>query len=482
MLTHPTFSIRNLLAMTLLALFLFAPFLAYISHQTVLEAIQSRGELRVATRQSPTTYFLEEGEPGGFEYELAKLYADHLGVKLKIISYNRLQEIYDSLRLNNTHLAAAGLTITPERQTRFEFGPSYMESKTQLIYRSGNKRPKGFDDLGEGRLEVMANSSHAELLATLTPEGVDWHVADGDLEVLDLISRVDEGELDYTLVDATEFTINRAFFPRVRPAFTITEPQPIAWMLKQQRDTSLQHSLSNFFADEEIQHAIEGLKERYFSRSQRLNLVDNLTFRRHMETRLPPLRDWFQQAAEETGISWQLLAAIGYQESHWNPRAVSPTGVRGVMMLTQTTARSLGLTKRTDPEQSIRGGARYFAGIHKRLPERLQEPDRTYFALAAYNVGRGHLEDARILTERAGKNPDSWEDVKAHLPLLTQAKWYKTVKHGFARGHEPVVYVRNIRRYRHQLMLESRLEAVQQQQSASGAAASRLPEALPNTL
>lgn len=484
MLTYPTYSIRNLLVTALIALLITGPLLAYFGSKSVLEVIQARGELRVATRYSPSSYFVEDGQPEGFEFELAQRYADYLGVKLTIIPYSSLGEIYQALRLNNVHLAAAGLTVTPERATRFEFGPSYLSSQTDLIYRSGNgaSRPKDLNSLGERRLEVVAHSSHAEQLTQLAPAGLSWAEASEDQEMLDLLSRVDEGDLDYTLADASEFAINRAYFPRLQSAFALTEPQPIAWMLKQQRDTSLQHSLKQFFSEEDTQAAIASLKAQYFSSDKRLNFVDNLTFRRHLETRLPPLRAWFEQAAEETGIDWELLAAISYQESHWNPRAVSPTGVRGLMMLTRTTARSLGIAKRTDPEQSIRGGALYFNGLRERLPERIQDPDRTLLALAAYNVGRGHLEDARILTQRAGQDPDRWEAVKQHLPLLTQPRWYKTVKHGFARGHEPVVYVRNIQRYRRQLELESRRESIQAQQAEPTTEPQRLPDALPDTL
>jgi len=153
------------------------------------------------------------------------------------------------------------------------------------------------------------------------------------------------------------------------------------------------------------------------------------------------------EAAEQTGIDWRLLAAIGYQESHWNPRARSPTGVRGIMMLTQSTMRHLGLKNRLDPRQSIIGGARYIAMMKRRIPDRIPEPDRTWMALAAYNVGFGHLEDARILAQRDGANPDKWVDVKKYLPRLSRRKWYRRTKHGYARGGEPVRYVENIRSY-----------------------------------
>jgi membrane-bound lytic murein transglycosylase F len=147
------------------------------------------------------------------------------------------------------------------------------------------------------------------------------------------------------------------------------------------------------------------------------------------------------------GIDWRLLSAIGYQESQWNALATSPTGVRGLMMLTEDTARALGIGDRLNPQASIMGGAKYFVMMRNQVPSRIREPDRTWFALAAYNVGFGHLEDARILTQMHGKNADRWDDVRNYLPLLTQEKWYTRVKHGYARGWEPTRFVENIRSY-----------------------------------
>jgi len=175
---------------------------------------------------------------------------------------------------------------------------------------------------------------------------------------------------------------------------------------------------------------------------------------RHVKTKLPRYQVQFIRAAEKYDMDWRLLAAIGYQESHWKPGAISPTGVRGIMMLTQITAEQLKVTNRLDPGQSIEGGAKYFRYILNRIPERIDKPDRTWMALAAYNVGFYHLEDARILTSEAGGDPDKWIDVKKHLPLLSRKKWYKKTKYGFARGYEAVKYLENIRIY-HDLLVWS---------------------------
>ena len=170
-------------------------------------------------------------------------------------------------------------------------------------------------------------------------------------------------------------------------------------------------------------------------------------FYHHIETRLPQYRRQFEEVAQAYGISWTLLAAQAYQESRWDRHAVSPTGVKGLMMLTRDTASSLGIRNREDPTKSIEGGARYFQSLEKRLPRHIGKADRVWIALAAYNVGMGHVKDAQRLARRMGKNPDSWKDLKTMLPLLAQKPYYKTLQYGYARGWEPVQYVKRIRAY-----------------------------------
>ncbi|MET0987026.1 MAG: transglycosylase SLT domain-containing protein, partial [Steroidobacteraceae bacterium] len=214
------------------------------------------------------------------------------------------------------------------------------------------------------------------------------------------------------------------------------------------RDTSLVSRVTAYFAGIRADGTLTNILNTYYARRDRFDYIQARDFIQHIETRLPQYRQWFKEAGEAVGVDWRLLAAIGYQESHWNPTATSFTGVRGLMMLTEETAQLLDIVDRTDPRSSIFGGARYFARIRARMPQRIPEPDRTWFSLAAYNVGIGHLEDARILTQLHGKNPDVWNDVREHLPLLTQEKWYTRVKRGYARGWEPVRFVENIRGYR----------------------------------
>ena len=182
---------------------------------------------------------------------------------------------------------------------------------------------------------------------------------------------------------------------------------------------------------------------------------------------MPDLKPLFEKYAQE--IDWRLLAAISYQESHWDAQATSPTGVRGLMMLTKNTAQSLGLTDRTDAEQSISGGARYLQDMMSKVPDTVPEGERIWFALAAYNMGYAHMLDARALTVKTKGNPDSWADVKQRLPLLSQKPWYKKLTYGYARGHEAYAYVENIRKYQISLvgyLQEKEKQAIETQQLA----------------
>lgn len=423
--------------------------------RTHLEQIQDRGELRVVSRQGLTSYYQKSPqEMAGFEYELAQQFANELNVDLKIIIPESLGDMMLMLDQGEADIAAAGLTVTPERQQKMRFGPVYHEVSQQLIYRNGAKRPRNIAQLGNGQLEVLADSSHVEHLRALKKEvpGLSW-VANDDIDSSGLLELLQLELIDYTIADSNEMSANQGLYPELRVAFDISDPQPLAWGLKKGRDVSLYREVINFFDTIEENGFLNRLTERYYGHIRRFDYVDTRTIHRRVLTHLPAYQDWFMQASEQYDFDWRLLAAIAYQESHWNPKAVSSTGVKGLMMLTRATAEEMGVEDREDPEQSIMAGAAYLDLMRERLPERIQEPDRTLMALAAYNIGMGHLEDARILTQSHGGNPDRWTDVRENLPLLAQKKWFEQTRYGYARGGEPVRYVANIRRY-YDIMLQ----------------------------
>lgn len=416
--------------------------------QPHLQEIQDRGELRVLSRYSLTSYYVKGDTLAGFEYELAQRFAERLGVKLKIIVPDNLGDILSLIEEGKADLAAAGLTITEQRRDRIRFGPVYHEVTQQLVYKHGNTKPEDITDIIDGQLEVVARSSHVEQLQSLQEEipELDWRENE-ELDNSGLLELVQLELIDYTVMDSNEMSANQSLFPELRVAFDISEPQPLGWAMPLSDDDSLYLEVLAFFQEMEASGELDKLIEKYYGHIRRFDYVDTRAFHRRIQTHLPRYKDLFQQAAEQFYLDWHLLAAIAYQESHWNPEAVSSTGVKGLMMLTRATAKDMAVTDREDPEQSIFAGAGYLASIYKRLPEGIQPPDRIWFALAAYNIGMGHLEDARVLTEVQGKDPNLWSDVRESLPLLSKHKWFSQTRYGYARGSEPVRYVQNIRRY-----------------------------------
>lgn len=412
-----------------------------------LQEVLNSGKLTVLTRNNFNTYYIGPDGPAGFEYDLVKAFADSLGVELNIRVVDDFVRLIPDLMSHRADMAAAGLTVTEERSSEISFSQPYLYSSQQLVYKNGTKKPRLVRELAGKNLAVLANSSHAENLRKIQQAHPDlsWSETGEDIETL--IELIDSERLDFTIADSLEAANLKRFYPELRTGFKLTNDEPLAWAFPIDGNGSLIDAANDFLEKSEENGFIDKLKRKYFEHINHLDYVSTRTFMRDYKKRLPKLQTIFYSAAARYDIDWQILAAISYQESHWRENAVSPTGVRGVMMLTRNTAKDMGIEDRTDPEQSIMGGTRYFVDLKKRLPESIEMPDRTWMALAAYNVGLGHLNDARKLTESMDGNPDSWANVRETLPLLSKAKWYKKTRHGYARGREPVEYVRNIRNY-----------------------------------
>ncbi|MGH1441754.1 MAG: membrane-bound lytic murein transglycosylase MltF [Cellvibrionaceae bacterium] len=414
---------------------------------TLLERTIDQGFLPILSSNGPITYY--EGPFGytGFEYELAEAFAEDLGLELAIKDEPNLGDMLNNVGSTAGLFAASGLSVTDSREELLQFSVPYMQVDQHIIYRRGSQRPRKVEDLIGLDIVVAAHSSHVELLQNLQTSFPDlsWREVE-DLEQLDLLEMVHSDKADITIVDSTAYTVNSNIYPRARRAFNLPDSKNIAWAFPKRSDDSLYKAANQFLVKYRDSGKLKELTSKYFDNDY-LDVGGALTFSQHIDKRLPKWEDLFKETADEFELDWLFLAAISYQESHWNAKAKSFTGVRGLMMLTRNTAKALGVKDRTDPEQSIHGGAKYFIQRLKNLPERIQNPDRLWMALAAYNVGLGHLEDARVITEQQGGNPDLWDDVKERLPLLSKKKYYSKTKHGYARGYEPVRYVENIRNY-----------------------------------
>lgn len=411
---------------------------------------EESGVLEVATRNGSTTYYLDRHEnPIGPEHSLISRFAESKGWKVQWTMHDSTAAVLKALESGATHIAAAGLTHLPSRTERFTLGPAHTEITEQLVcHREMRPLPRKPEALAGVSITVTADSSYVKTLNSLATEheGIEFTEDDGRTTEI-LLSAVAERSLDCTVADSNIVQVMRRHFPHLEVAMNLTSGRNLGWYLPAGSE-ELADSAREWMNSPAGDKAIGFMENRYYAYIGEFDFVDLRALNRRIEERLPRFIDHFAQAEAKTGMPADLLAALSYQESHWNPSAVSPTGVRGIMMLTRNTAQSLGVTNRLDPVAAIDGGARYLADRHRRLPDTIPEPDRTFLALASYNIGRGHLLDARQLARDLGKNPDSWDDMKEVLPLKADKRYYPKTRYGYARGYEPVRYVQRIRNYR----------------------------------
>ncbi|MEO8101364.1 MAG: membrane-bound lytic murein transglycosylase MltF [Betaproteobacteria bacterium] len=424
--------------------------------RTQLKAPRETGELVILTLRGPTTtQDLPTAGKGkddtqtGFEHDLATLFARELGAEPRFVVMPSHKKLIQALKENLGHIAAAGLTPTLELRAEFAFGPSYRLIQYQLAYRSAEPKPKSLRDTIGKRIAVIAETPAHDMLRELTGEfpGMILDVLPHETNPDEMLKRLDEQLCDYALVDAVGFAVGKRLHPDLSTAFNVGPESKVAWAFAPVADYDLQRSAVLFFDKVRQNGTLSRLTDRYYGHINRIQPVDAETLLEKMQTMLPKLRAYFHEAQQLTGIDWRVLAAIGYQESHWDALATSPTGVRGVMMLTEDTADRMGVKNRLDARESILGGAKYLQLLRETVPPRIPEPDRTWLALAAYNQGYGHLEDARILTQRMKLQADSWLDVRKAYMRLRDPEVHESLKYGFARGDEAVQFVENIRNY-----------------------------------
>jgi membrane-bound lytic murein transglycosylase F len=418
-----------------------------------LEAIKARGELIVITRNSTICYYEGPQGPTGFEYDLAKAFAEYLGVGLRPLVIEDEADMIAALRSGQADLIAAGIPFGEQSAHLLALGPGYLDVKEQVIGRRGGTILNDISDLSGLPIWMTSSSARIETLNALKAEYADlsWKTL-SDYSSEELLQMVWNRSLPLTMVESHTLAMNRRYYPELVVHFSLGETKKLAWAMNPQ-NRHLQREVVRWFARTDTKNRVQGLEDYYFSHLEDFDYVDMARYRRRIQERLPKYQADFQEAAQQFGLDWQLVAAQAYQESHWDPRAKSFTGVRGMMMLTQETAKTLGLKNRLEAKDSIFAGTQYLAKLNAMIGDEISEPDRTLMALAAYNLGFGHLQDARTLAQRLGKEADTWHGVRAVLPLLQKKKYYSTLPHGYARGNEAVQYVDHIRTYHKVLIM-----------------------------
>ena len=423
-------------------------FIHYISIRMSISKIKEEGKIIVLMRNTPTIYYQGAEGPAGFEYELMSDFAKFLDVKLEIKLYDGISELLSAIDDKKGDIASGSITKTKTRDDTLLFGPEYYNVSEVVVYKRGQKKPKEINDLKNYSFMISSNTSYISTLQELKKDHpkLKWKVAE-ELSTEQLLYKVFNKTLDCTVADKNIFDINRRYYPGIRIAFPIKEDQSLAWVINEDK-RYIKKVLEYWLRKYKKSGDYDRLVVKYYDYSKIFDYVDTRAFHRKIKNTLPKYKTVFMEVAKKYDSPWQLLAAQSYQESHWRSNAKSPTGVRGMMMLTRNTAKSLGVSNRLNPYQSINGGAKYLSKLLKQVPENVYEEDKILFALAGYNVGMAHIKDAISLAEELSIDENRWNEFKTVLPLLTQEKYYKKLKYGYARGNEPVIYVERILNYK----------------------------------
>ena len=418
--------------------------------RSVLEQAERRGELRVATVNGPTTYFLGREGPAGFEYDLAAAYAAHKGLGFRVSVHESADAALQAVDSGEADIAAAALIPTPERLRERRFSAPYMSVAELIVCRRGGE--VGEDRQGRMVLDVVAPASVApagRLAALNTPDLAISLDVDSALTRADALASVSSGLIPCTVASARQYALEQRYMPHLEVMRRSGDEVELSWAIAGRHKgagLALKADIDAWIALPDTTRMIATLEERYFGfRPEEVGAAHASRFRVEIERTLPKYEALFRKEAARQGVPWTLLAAVAYQESHWDPRAKSPTGVRGMMMLTLPTARQYGVKSRLDENQSVKAGARHLKRLYNRLSPQVAKEERWWFAAAAYNIGYGHLSDARELVARRGGNPDQWADVRQILPLLEDPAEYGELTYGYARGREAQTYVRRVR-------------------------------------
>ena len=410
------------------------------------DEIQESKELKIATINSSHTYFQSKDDvTEGFEYELVSNFAKKFNLTPVFIVADSIEEVIELVQKGEVDIGAAGITHTKKRDKTLSFTTAYFESEQSMACKQSYKI-NTLDDLKGLKIIIPQNTSYVDTLHKLkkTIKEFSWTEVEATSSE-SLLQEVWESEDLCTIVDSHLLNLHRRYIPELNITYHFKQKDQIAWSLNKQNST-LKKKLNQWFKLKTTKNYIGDLKRKYFDFIE-FDPYNIKTFYKRMESRLPKYIDLFKAAAIKYELPWELLAAISYQESYWNPRAKSPTGVRGLMMLTMKTAKELNVTNRLDPKQSINGGAKYLKKLIERLPPYLKINDKIWFALASYNIGYYHLRDALALSIWQNEDPTKWHSVQKVLPLLSHKKYYKRLPYGHARGLEPVLYVKRIKNF-----------------------------------
>ncbi len=421
----------------------------YFKSESSGQALQSQSKkvLRVLTLKNPLVYQKNhDGKYSGIDYDLLQNFAEFSGIKFIFSVRPDEASLMASLARGEGDLAVGRLRGEIRTRQGYILGPAYEETHLSLFCRNNLKifHIKDLHKKSVGLLEKDNDLLIENRLKLLVPEISLQKIV--NLNAHQLFKMTAQGILDCAFAEDLEGRFFSRIYPNLVKVRSVINNYSLNWIL-QPEHSDLQISMDQWFQRATRQDEIMRIHTRYQSFFDALKVHDIKTFIKSIQNKLPEYEYTFKEAGRFYKTDWRLLGAIAFQESHWMPGAQSFTGVRGLMQLTEDTAKMAGIRDRTDPTESIWGGAFYFKYLWNRLPKTVHHNDRLALALAAYNIGYGHLLDAQNLVLEKGRNPYSWRDIKAVLPRLADPDEAKNLKYGLARGFETIDFVERVRGY-----------------------------------
>ena len=409
-----------------------------------LPGLKKRRLLRMITRNNAMTYFIHRGRQVGFEYELIKEFADRYDLRLDIVIPDSHADLLVYLNEGKGDVVAAAMTITEERGKQAAFTLPYNEVDELVVVRADEDSIASLEDLAGRTVHVRASSSFYTTLMALADSIAGLQVAPlpDDLETEDILAGVEEGRYDITLCDSNLLDVELAYGRQLKAAFSI-KPTALGWAVRED-NPALLAALNQYVKEEKGGLFFNMMKKRYFKNKRTIAKAKD-SLRVDLSGRLSPYDELVKKYARQYGQDWRLITAQMYQESKFDPQATSWVGARGLMQIMPVTELELGFTDLHDPEENIHAGVKYMSQLVNRFDSNIPIEERTRFALAAYNVGYGHVLDARRLARENGWNPDRWfGHVEQAMRLLANPAYHERARYGFCRCGQPVHYVGNI--------------------------------------
>lgn len=420
------------------------------SDLTCFERVKKTGVLRLITNKSLNTLYYYEGKPVGFEYDLALEFAKFLNVNLDVITPG-WNHMFSYLEQRQGDFIAAGLAITKERLEKVNFSIPYMNIQQHVVHHKLVFGPKNIEDLTFRTIHVRRGTSYHSRLEEIKNSGIDFsYVLHDNVATEELIRMVNERKIKFTIADSNIAYLNQRYYPDIKIGIAIQKEESLAWAVNKQ-DLQMLEQINKFFLYANETGLLKQISDKYYANIKESDPFDLKRFHQRVETRLPKYKKIIIEESIKYGFDWKLVAAVVYQESHFNPNARSFTNVKGLMQVTSVTAKEMGIDNRLNPLQSIQAGIKYLDKMVKKFNYIKDDYERMLFGLASYNIGFGHVSDAIKIAQDMGLGMGldeiKWQDLKKVLPLLSKSAYYKKTRHGYARGWEPVQYVDRILTY-----------------------------------